>query len=241
MKRDLFIILILILFFYTFFYSTAFSIDISSFGGGEVDTRGQGFLFLGLEIGQKIKRDLSFRARLVPNYLIYKYKSGERTIKANSPGVYGLLGIKSDTKKTSIGIFGGIEYRNTDLNPDVRDAKVRGDTLAPMIQGEIYHQIFRFTEISLYGSYSSRDNFFYEKGKIKRQVANFDFKKSNIIHLGIEQFYGRNPDFRMFGLGPTFEIYNIPKSLSLTLHTGYKHDKTFGSGIYGGIEFFKAF
>lgn len=239
MKVRVFFILIFILF--SSHLHPAFSLEVSSFGGGEIDTHGQGFMFLGLDMGKRLKEDLSLRARLVPNYLTYKFKSNNRTIKADSPGIYCLAGLKGETKNTSIGIFGGIEYRNTDLNPDVLNARVRGKTLAPLIQGELYHQIFRFNEISFYGSYSGGDNFLYEKGKIKRQITNLDYRGPNNIHLGIEQFYGRNPDFRMFGLGPVFEIYNIPKKLSFTIHIGYKHDRTFGNGINGGVEFFKAF
>jgi len=239
MKRKIFLLPILFLFFY--YYSLAFCLEFSSFGGGEIDTQGQGFSFLGVDISQKIEKGLCIKARLVPNYLTYKYKSETRMIRANSPGVYGLGGLKLEGKNSSISMFCGIEYRNTNLNPDKKDAKVRGDTIALLLQGELYYQIFRFTELGFFGSYSSTDNFFYEKIKIKRQITNLDFKKPNSLHLGLEQFYGRNPDFKMIGLGPVLEIYNIPKKFSLILRGGYKHDKTFGTEAYGGFEFFKAF
>lgn len=75
----------------------------------------------------------------------------------------------------------------------------------------------------------------------KWELNCFDFRKSNIIHLGVEQFYGRNPEFRMYALGATCELYNISNKISFTIRTGLKHDKTFNNGIYGGLSFLKLF
>jgi hypothetical protein len=229
------------LLFSLFFCPSAFSAEISTFGGGEIDTRGQGFSYLGIDLTEPIGKGFSLAARVTPNYLTYKYRSGDRLIRAHSPGVYAVAGVKLSWDKTTLGLFGGTEYRYTNLTPDVRNADVRGSTFAGLIQGELYYQPFRATDLSLYGSYSGTDGFFYEKAKIKRQITNLDYKKPNNIHIGLEQFYGRNPDFNMIGGGPFLELYHIPWKLSFTLRCGYKHDSNFNNGAYGGIEFFKGF
>jgi hypothetical protein len=224
-----------------FFHPLALSSEVSLFGGGEIDTRGQGFSMIGVDMTHKMREGFSLSARLAPNYLTYKYKSGGQLIRAHSPGIYAVGGIKLSGEKTDLGLFGGVEYRYTNLTPDVRSAKVRGDSFAGLVQGELEHRLSHITHLNVFGSYSATDRFFYEKAKIKRQITNLNFSKPNTIHLGFEEFYGRNPDFRMVGGGLFFEIYNILRKLSFTLHAGYKHDSTFGSGAYGGVEFYKGF
>lgn len=241
MKINLLFHLIASLIFLNFPFAYAVSLDFSSFGGGQIDNRGQGYTFFGIDISNKINEGYYVKVRIVPNYLTYKYKSNNRTIRAYSPGINILGGLKIDENKISISILGGLEYRNTNLNPDLKDAKVRGDTFAPSLQGELNYRFSKYISMDFYGSYSGTDNFFYEKFMIKSQISNFDFKKPDIFHLGCEQFYGKNPDFRMLGLGPFFEIYNIQNKISLSFRSGYTHDKNFRGGIYGGIQFFKAF
>jgi hypothetical protein len=230
-----------ILFFGLFFSPSAFAAEVSMFGGGEIDTRGQGFSYLGFDVTQDIGKGFALSARVTPNYLTYKYRSGNELIRAHSPGVYTVGGIKLSWDKATIGLFGGTEYRYTNLSPDVRSAEVRGSTFAGLLQGEVYYQLFRFTDLSLFGSYSGTDGFFYERAKIKRQITNLDYKKQNTINIGLEQFYGRNPDFNMIGGGPCLELYHIPWKFAFILRVGYKHDSNFGNGAYGGIELYKGF
>lgn len=220
---------------------SVFPADLSLFAGGEIDTRGQGFSYLGVDITQKFTQNLSLAGRITPNYLTYRYRDGNHLIRAKSIGMYTVVGLKYSLNQTTLGIFGGAEYRNTDLNPDVRTAEVRGSTWAGLIQGEFDTWLASRTNINLSASFSGTDSFFYERGRIKRQISNYEFKKPNTINLGIEQFYGRNPDFRMAGGGLLLEVYHIPKKLSLALKGGYKHDSTFGSGGYGGLELFVSF
>jgi hypothetical protein len=228
-------------FFSIFLCPSAFSAEVSTYGGGEIDTRGQGFSYLGIDITEQIGKGFALSARVTPNYLTYKYRSGNQLIRAHSPGVYTVGGIKFSWDKATIGLFGGMEYRYTNLSPDVRGADVRGSTFAGLIQGELYYQLFRATDLSLFGSYSGTDGFFYERAKLKRQITNLNYKMPTNISIGFEQFYGRNPDFNMIGVGPLLEFYHIPSKFALAFRVGYKHDSNFGNGAYGGIELFKAF
>src|SRR4030043_870334 len=91
--------------------SSVFSADPSLFSGGEIDTRGQGFSYLGFDITQKVTQHLSLAGRITPNYLTYKYRDGIQRIRAKSPGVYAVLGMKLSLNQTTLGLFGGTEYR----------------------------------------------------------------------------------------------------------------------------------
>ena len=224
-----------------FFCPPALAVDASLFAGGEIDTRAQGFSYLGVDLTQKIYKNVSISGRLIPNFLTYKFRSGDEMIRATSPGLYGVAGIKLSWSQTTIGLFGGTEYRDTNLTPDVKHAELRGDTLGGLVQGEFDTWLPSRTNFNAFASFSGEDSFFYERGKIKQQITNLNFKKSNTINVGVEQFYGRNPDFRQVGVGPILEIYNIPKKIAFALRIGYKHDSTFGNGAYGGLEFYKGF
>jgi len=225
----------------TFFCSSSFAAEASLIAGGDVDARGQGFSYFGMDLTQGIYQNVSIAGRLIPNYLTYKYRSGIDTIRASSPGVYAVVGIKLVWRQTRIGLFGGTEYRYTDLSPDRRNAEVRGNTLAGLVQGEFDSWLPSRTNVNLFASFSGTDGFLYERGKIKQQATNLDFKKAYTINVGVEEFYGRNPDFHEIGVGLLVELFHIPQKISLALRGGYKHDSTFSGGAYGGLELYKGF
>lgn len=223
------------------FCSLGLAAEASLFAGGEIDTRGQGFSYLGVDVTQKVYDHISIAGRLIPNFLTYKFYNGDELVRATSPGLYGVAGVKLSWGQTTFGLFGGTEYRYTHLSPDIKSAELRGNTVAGVVQGEFDTWLPSRTNINVFGSFSGTNSFTYERGRIKQQITNRDFKKSNNISVGIEQFYGRNPDFRQVGVGPMVELYHIPKKIALALRCGYKHDSTFGSGAYGGLEFYKGF
>lgn len=224
-----------------FFCPNGFTADFSLFSGGEIDTRGQGFSYLGLDITQKVYKNLSLSGRLTPNYLTYKFRYGDDLIRAKSPGLYTVLGAKLSWDQTTLGLYGGMEYRNTSLRPDLRTADVRGSTVAGLVQGEFDTWLPSRTNFSGFASFSGTNDFLYERVRIKQQITNLSFKKPNTLNLGVEQIYGRNPDFHQIGGGLIMEIYNIPKRISFAVRTGYKNDSTFGNGVYGGLEFYVGF
>jgi len=240
-KRVIFAFLLVSGFLAIFLNPCSSAAEFSIFAGGEIDTRGQGFSYLGIDLTQKIYENISISGRVTPNYLTYKYRSGDHLIKAVSPGLYTVAGIKLSWGQTTLGLFGGTEYRHTNLHPDDKNADIRGTTFEGLVQGEFDTWLPSRTNFNLFASYSGTDGFLYERGRIKQQITNLNFKKPNTINIGMEQFFGRNPDFRQVGVGPILEIYNIPNRISFALRSGYKHDSTFGNGFYGGLEFYVGF
>ena len=219
----------------------SFALEFSTFAGGEIDGRGQGFTYFGADLTQHITKTFAVSGRAVPSYLTYKYYSGDTLIRATSPGLTTVAGIKLTWEKTTLGIFGGAEFRNTTLSPDDQYASVRGATSAAVVQGEFDHWFPTKTNFGLSGSYSGTSDFSYEKAKIKQQVNNFDYKGSTNINVGVDQTYGRNADFHGITVGPLIELYYIPWKCAISLRGGYKHDSTFGGGGYGGLELYKGF
>jgi len=219
---------------------TCFALELSAFGGGEIDQHAQGFTFAGVDLGKSVTQNVVLGGRVIPNYLTYKFKAGDTLVRASSPGLYTLLGGKLRWGETSLGLFGGMEFRHTDLSPDVQ-RKVRGDTSSGMVQGELDSWLPSRTNLNAFINYSGTDNFLYQRARIKQQITNYGFQKPNTFNLGIEEIYGRNPDFHQIGFGLLGEVYNAPHSMGIALHGGYKHDSTFGNGEYFGIEIYKIF
>jgi hypothetical protein len=221
-----------------FFLTVPVYAETSIFAGGEVDNHAQGFTYLGLELSKKLNDNFSLAGRLMPNYLTYQFRSGSDLVRAQSPGLYGLIGTKLAWGQTSVDLFGGVEYRHTNLKPDV-SSSTKGDQVSGIVQGAFDTWIPSRTNFNLFVSFSGISAFIYERGRIKQQVTNFDYKGSNTINLGVEQITGRNADFTEFGGGLIFEVFNIPNSMAFSVRGGYKHDTTFGHGGYGGLELYK--
>ena len=234
-------ILLLLVLAVLFAGKSGFAFDIATFGGTEMDGHGQGFSYLAMDATHKFNSTVAVSARIMPNYLTYKYYSGDRLIKASSPGLFALAGLKLFLGPATLTLLGGIDTRDTSLSPDDRNADVRGHTNAGMVQGGLDVSITRRTMFSLFGSYSGTSNFSYERGAIKQQLSNFDSKKSYTFYVGAEQFIGRNADFRQEGVGPLVEMAYLPYNLSVGLRGGYKHDTTFGNGSYWGVQVYKGF
>ena len=225
----------------SFYCPASFAAGISTFAGGEIDGRGQGFSYIGIDLTQSINKTVSVYGRIVPNFLTYKYYSGDTLIKASSPGLSPVAGIKLFWDQTILGVFGGVELRNTTLSPDDKSASVRGSTTDGLIQGEFDTTFPSKTNLNITASYSGTSNFSYERGRIKQQITNLDFKEPYTLNIGVEGFYGRNSDFYQEGAGLILELFHISERISVALRGGFKHDSTFGNGVYGGLEFYKGF
>src|SRR6266545_4706739 len=116
--------------------SRADAAELSAFAGGESDTRGQSFSYLGIDVTQPVREPLALAARLLSSYLTYKFREGDEIVRASSPGVSVVAGLKLRWPKGAVGFFGGAEYRDTDLDPDVRTAAMRNETLSGIVQFE---------------------------------------------------------------------------------------------------------
>jgi len=215
--------------------------ELSTFAGGEIDDRGQGYSYIGVDVTQNLNKTIAIAGRVVPSYMTYEYYAGDNLIRANSSCLWTIAGIKLFLDQTMLALLGGAEFRNTTLSPDDEGAKVRGSTVAGLVQGEFDTWFPSRINLNVLASFSGTDHFFHERGRIKKQIANLDFSKSYNLNAGVEQFYGRNEDFEHVGGGLMIELYYIPFKVSLTLRGGYKHGSTFGNGAYGGVELYKAF
>ena len=219
----------------------AAAVDVALFGGGESDGHGQSYSFLGADVTHPLTDSLALDFRLVPHYLTYKFRSGGNLISAEAPGVDLAVGLKLTLGATYASLLAGIQARDTDLTPDVRNSDARGETIGPLVIAELGTTLPSRTSLSYFGSFGGADDFLYQKISVKQQVTNLDYAGANTLNVGGEIFGGRNVEFWMVGAGPVVELYNLTHKLSISVRAGYRHDSTFGDGFYGGLSFYKAF
>jgi hypothetical protein len=221
---------------------SAFAVEFAAFGGTEIDEHGQGFTYAAFSVTQPIDKVFAVTGRVMPSYLTYKYYSGDRLIKAESPGVAVMGGVRIlFNPKVALTLLGGVDVRNTTLHPDDRTADVRGSTTAGLVQGELDAWLTKYLNFFAVANYSGTSDFFYEKAILKHQITNMDLKEPYSFYLGVEQFYGRNRDFRQNGAGPMIQYVYIPLNFAMSISGGYKHDSTFGQGTYVGFQIYKGF
>lgn len=215
--------------------------DVFLFAGSDIDGQGQGFSYAGVDVTHPISPAAGFSGRLVSSYLTYKYETGGREIEAKSPGVSLVGGFKYYWEKSMVAFFGGGEFRDIDLNPDDPTSSNRGNTASALIQGE--YSSWLTSAINLYSmaSYSFRDDFIYEKLRVKWPILNHAANKPYIYYLGFEQFFGRNSDYQGEGIGVGLELFHSSQKFSIAVKSGYKHDSNFGNGIFYGLDLYKGF
>jgi hypothetical protein len=219
----------------------SFAADVFTFAGGEIDGHGQSFSYLGVDVTEHIDKTIAVAGRIMPNYLTYKYYSGATLTEASSPGVFAVGGIKLFWDRSMLGIYGGLEFRNTSLDPDDTNNSARGDKTGGVVQGEFDSWLTNRTNLNIFASYGGVSDFLYEKGRLKEQITNLDYKESYSWFVGVEQFVGRNSDFDEQGVGLALELFFIPEKFSIAIRGGYKHDSTFGNGGYCGLDLYKGF
>jgi hypothetical protein len=220
---------------------SGFGAEASIFAVNEIASREQGFTLAGLDITQRVSKSVSIAGRILPNYLSYKYLSGDAPTKASAPGLYAVAGVKLFWRQTTFGLFGGVEARRTTLTPDNIYARIRGSTLAGLVQGEVDSWLSGKTNVNMFTSYSGLDNYFYEKVRVKRQISNQKYAKPSTLFIGMEQFVGRNADYQSQGVGASVELYFVRQKASVGARGGFMHDSAFKNGPYWGLQFSKGF
>lgn len=219
----------------------AVAVDLAVLGGSETDFRGQSYSFVGADATQRVHENVGLAGRIMPHFMTYRFRSGDDLVKAEAVGVNGLLGVKFFLGPVTLGLLGGVQFRDTDLTPDVKSAGARGTQAAALGQADLDATLPTRTNIYVFSSLSAIDDFVYARAAVKQQVTNYDYQRANTVNVGVEGIYGNNRDYESKGAGLIFEVYNIPAKLSVAIRGGYKHDSTFGAGGYGSLVIYKAF
>ncbi len=116
---------------------SAFAAEFAAFGGTEIDEHGQGFTYAAFSVTQPVNKVFAVTGRVMPSYLTYKYYSGDRLIKAESPGVAVLGGVRTLLNKGSRCRGSGAAKCAIQTSSRGPECDVRGSTDADVIPGEL--------------------------------------------------------------------------------------------------------
>lgn len=211
--------------FFFFFVSKSYSLEIESFAGTEMDTRGQGFHYLACGFLTPLRKTTTALAfRIFSGYLTYEYeKQGERII-ATSFVLTPFFGLRNN----GLAFWVGPTIRK--LEKEQRKEEQTG----VFIQAELERGI-RKINLGLIFSYSSEDQYFWSRGRIKKEIATTTL---NSLRTGLDLIAQGNPNFFAYQMNGIFE--SSWRSFSLLFKSGYRIDRSKKS-VYIGLEFYNSF
>ncbi len=212
------------------------AIELELYTGGTVDTRGQGYQYFGLGVGQPVTERWTFMGKVVGNYLHYQYESGPRIIRASAPGVRFQIGPKYFDEQRYFILTGGLDYRNTSLSHRDPASRTRGARTGGTIEA-IYSQALTETfRTDLVLNYSSIGDFTWGRARLKHLIA-VDPTRHRIF-VGLEGIGQGNRDYNAQQIGPMVEFQRLQEQFSIVLSGGYKRSSTFTHTAYFGLELY---
>jgi Cellulose biosynthesis protein BcsS len=202
--------------------------------GATVDTRGQGYEYFGLGLGQSINEHWTFTEKLVGNFLHYQYDSGTRNIRASAPGVRFQVGPKYFSEGRYFIFTAGLDYRNTTLNRNDPNSETKGGRTGGTVEAIYSQDLLAKLTTDLIVNYSSIGNFTWGRGRLKHLT--FDTPGTQKLFFGIEGIGQGNSDYKAQQVGAIVELQRIKEQFSIVLSGGYKHSTTFANTGYFGLE-----
>lgn len=206
--------------------------------GWEADSNHQGFAFHGAIGDYALKNKWSLTGFLIGSYLYYRYPIPGADVKAESPGVHYLGGLKYNWSNETYAsaLIGGVS-RDTEFKGG-RIEQIRGETgVSGMAEGNVKLPEHLF--FNALGTLNFEDDYVWSRFTLKRQVGNFNYAKPWVFHAGAVGTFQGNTVYEAQQGGALIEAYYIPFKVSISLQGGYKWDSSWQKGHYGSINFSK--
>ena len=216
---------------------SASAVDLEVLGGAEVDSRSQGYRYLGAGLRHRLDDHWTILARVTGSGLRYEFEAEGQTLHAHAVAVTPSIGMQHRRGTLTAGILIGEDFRKTKRARVNAPQETEHDT-GIFLQAEIDYWFGGLNDIFLIASYAGVDQYFWNRIRIKRQITNQAFLKPVSWFLGGEGVGSGNNDFNSFQLGGLLERHHRLLHLSWTLKGGYKHTSTESFLIYGGFEFY---
>ena len=226
----------------TFFMTAgrALSYEIEGLSGFEIDSKQQGYRYLGIGLEQSLSSDLKILGRILSSALRYEFDSGSETLSAHSFSVIPSVGIRYHRGPMTMGLYIGEDFRRTKRETIFSGHETEYDN-GISIQGELYSPFAKIHSLGLIASYSQPDRSIWNRLRLQRQITNLDFSQPAFFYIGAEVIGSGNTDFRAFQAGGLIGVVYRPINLSLTLKGGYKNTSTHKNIGYGGMELYLKF
>lgn len=207
--------------------------------GWYVDTKNQGYGFLGIGLDHNINSSRSLTAKIIAGYLNYQYESGPATIKAKVPELKLFIGEKFFYRQSYLTLTAGIVKRNTSFSPDDKSNSTGGSKTGFIFETNYNKDLYKRLIMDLLGDYNTIGRSLWGRGKLKYLLPSKTIK--NKFFIGIEGIGEGNSDYSAYRIGPTFEIQKTKQNISVLFSTGYRHSNSISSSGYFNIELYHMF
>lgn len=211
--------------------------EIEGLAGVEIDSRSQGYRYLGIGLTQSMDSQWKVLARLTGAGLHYEFVSDDETLGANVYAVTPSIGAQYRQGSMTLGLIMGEDIRSTTRASTDGGHETEHET-GLFVQGEMDYWFARLNDLSLIISYSRIDDFFWGRGRLKHQITNQDFSGPASWFIGTEVVGSGNVDFKSFQFGGLIERVYRPLNLAMVLKGGYKNSTAFRNTAYAGLELY---
>lgn len=208
--------------------------------GIDANTEGEGFGYIGTGLLLPVTGQWIVLTRVMGGYLRYKFESEGSLLTADSPSVTPSVGLRHHLNGRTATLLIGADLRQVDREGAPGKPGTTDRDAGIFLQGEGDMWV-RSANMAVIASYSSIDDFFWSRGRVKHPVAHLALFGENILSLGGEAVGMGNADFNAVQLGGIVEFHHSASHLSLTLKGGYRHASSLDDSGYGGIELYKKY
>lgn len=205
-------------------------------GGSEWDTEGQSFSYIGGGATRPLDESWSVVGKVFAGYLDYKFESNGQTLDAEVPILTPAAGLQFHRGPYTLGGSLGLDLRKAKKEQPGGGSQTSSDA-GLSVQGEAYVDLSERKSLEAIVSYSTIENFFWARGRVKKPVYEFG---GGVIKAGVEAVGMGNEDFSAFQAGVLAEILKA-SGFSVLVKTGYKHSSALNAAGYGGIELYYGF
>lgn len=164
------------------------------------------------------------------DWLRYRYEDVD-TVRARAPGASAALGYHDASGTWRWALYGGLGYRNTDLDPDRPSADVRGSQTAPFVLGEIGRDLTPDWRFSGLAHVAFDPDSYWTRARIVKLSD-----MPSIAGIGVETVVQGDPNYNAEKLGVVLEGAAADNGIQINIKFGFGRVDRGDFDAYAGIE-----
>lgn len=211
--------------------------EIETIAGADWDTKAQGYQAVGAGVLSPLNDRWTVFGRLSASRVRYTYDAGSASLTGNILALGPSVGARYRIGTLNLGLASGIDIRHTRRTTVAGGFEDRDETGAS-VQADLDLWFAKVYDLSVISSFASAGDFFWARGRLKRQVTNLDYARPISWFVGVESVGDGNSDFHSYQLGGVVECAYRPLSLSAAIKGGYKYSTGYRDTGYAGVELY---
>lgn len=200
--------------------------------GAEAAADANRYAYLGalLPFGGSSQLDQGWVHRLWLDWLEYRFDSNGREISATGPGASWMLGYRGGARH-KFGVFAGVTYRDTELDPDDPNVSNRGRQVGVGAVAELGGELAGAWNYGLIASLTEDPaGSYWTRLRLLRPL------REGPIKIGFETVGYGDPDFFGAKIGGVVERFPLGRHASFGVKFGVNKVTKLDAGAYAGID-----